>query len=75
MMIGEFRLLSVASYNFHGRHLFPVMIGTCGLVLHRARWAWITLLVTLGLVNVLLVIETVERYFGGDWPLVWRALP
>jgi Predicted membrane protein (DUF2142) len=75
MAAGEFQLLAVAGYNFQGRHLFPAMVGTCGLVLHPRRMASAALLLVIATMNVLLVVESVERYFGGDWTLLWRSLP
>ena len=75
MMVGEFRLLRVAGYNFQGRHLFPAMIGMCALTQHPKRWAWVALLVGVGALNVALMHESVMRYYAGDWLLVWRSLP
>jgi hypothetical protein len=75
MMVGEYRFLPVAGYNFQGRHLFPAMIGTAGLVLHPRQWPRTALLGGVAAINVALAVQSVSRYFGGDWLLLLRSLP
>jgi hypothetical protein len=75
MTVGEYWYLPTAGYNFQGRHLLPVSIGLAGLVLHSHRPAVWTLLGWLGLMNLLLIHETIVRYFDGDWGRLWASLP
>jgi hypothetical protein len=75
MMAGEYWYLATAGYNFQGRHLFPACLVVAGLVIHEhrlTRWGMVGLL---GLINVLLMYESIVRYFGGDWGVFWASLP
>jgi hypothetical protein len=75
MTIGEYWYLPVAGYNFQGRHLLPACVGLAGLVMHDGRIARWTLVGMLGLLNVMLMHESIVRYFGGDWGAFRASLP
>jgi hypothetical protein len=75
MTIGEYWYLPMAGYNFQGRHLLPACIGLAGLVIHDSRATRWTLIALLGLLNVMLMHESIVRYFGGDWGVFRASLP
>jgi hypothetical protein len=75
MTIGEYAYLSTAGYNFQGRHLFPACIAFSGLMLHDNKYARWTLLGFLAVMNVVLMHETIVRYFNGDLARFWASLP
>jgi hypothetical protein len=75
MTIGEYWYLPMAGYNFQGRHLLPACVGLAGLVIHDSRFTRWSLVGMLGLLNVMLMHESIVRYFGGDWGVFRASLP
>ncbi len=74
-LAGEFLYLKTAGYILQGRYLLPASIGLSALLLHRVRAARWTLLAAIVLLDVLLIQQTVTRYYAGDWSRVYAALP
>jgi hypothetical protein len=72
MIVGEYWYLPMAGYNFQGRHLLPACVGFAGLALSGSRVSRWTVVGWLALMNVMLMHESIVRYFGGDWA-VFRA--
>jgi hypothetical protein len=72
MVVGEYWNLSAAGYNFQGRHLLPVSIGIAGVVMSKSRITRWSVVGFVALMNVMLMHESIVRYFGGDWG-VFRA--
>ncbi len=75
MTIGEYWYLPMAGYNFQGRHLFPACIALGGLVVHENRYVRWTIVGWIGLMNLVLIWLSFQRYFGGDWRVFLAALP
>jgi hypothetical protein len=71
----EYRYLAQAGYTFQGRYLFPAGIGLGALLLHRVRPARVALLAGVVVLNVVLVRETVRRYYVDGWRGAVHALP
>jgi hypothetical protein len=74
-LAGGFINLSVAGYMLQGRYFLPVAIGLAPLVMQETRWKRFALPAFVLLINLLLMRETVWRYYGGDWSLLWLSLP
>jgi hypothetical protein len=74
-LVGGFINLSVAGYMLQGRYFLPVAIGLAPLVMQDTRWRRFALPAFVLLLNLLLMRETVGRYYGGDWSLLWLSLP
>lgn len=70
--LGEFWYLPMAGYNIQGRHLLPACIALAGLVMSDSRIARWTVVGAVAVLNVMLMHESIVRYFGGDWG-VFRA--
>jgi hypothetical protein len=75
MVVGGFLNLRVAGYMLQGRYFLPVAIGLAPLVMQDTRWQRWTLPAAVALLNVALMWETVWRYYGGDWSLLWLSFP
>lgn len=58
-----------------GRYLLPVSLALALVVVHRRRFVGRAFIGVLGLFHLALAHETVVRYFGGDYGLLWRSLP
>lgn len=72
----EYLYLHEAGFFLQGRYFLPASIGLgAWLLMHRGTVARATLLSSVMALNVLLFGLTVQRYYAGDWNLVWRALP
>jgi hypothetical protein len=71
----ELRYLREAGYTFQGRYLLPAALGLGAVLLHEVRAARIALLAGLLALNLVLVRETVHRYYGGGWHGAVHALP
>ena len=71
----EFRTLHDAGYTFQGRYLLPAALGLGAVLLHEVRAARIALLGGVLVLNVVLVRETVHRYYGAGWHGAVQALP
>jgi len=71
----EFRYLHDAGYTFQGRYLLPAALGLGAVLLHEVRAARIALLAGVLALNLVLVRETVHRYYGGGWHGAAQALP
>jgi hypothetical protein len=75
VILGEFAYLKQAGFNLQGRHLLPAAVGLAPLVLHRARYARLTLVTFLLVMHAAFVRETVLRYYGGNLGTLIAALP
>jgi hypothetical protein len=72
----EYLYLHEAGYFMQGRYFLPASIGLAApLLLHGGTAARVTYVSSVIALNVLLFNATVNRYYAGDWALVWRALP
>jgi hypothetical protein len=72
----EYLYLHEAGYFLQGRYFLPASIGLgAWLLMHRGTVARATLLSSVVALNVLLFGLTVQRYYAGDWDVVWRAFP
>ena len=71
----ELRYLREAGYTFQGRYLLPAALGLGAVLLHEVRAARIALLAGVLALNLVLVRETVHRYYGGGWHGAVHALP
>ena len=71
----ELRYLREAGYTFQGRYLLPAALGLGAVLLHEVRAARIALLAGVLALNLVLVRETVRRYYGGGWQGAVHALP
>jgi hypothetical protein len=71
----EYRYLADAGYTFQGRYLFPAAIAFGVVLLHRVRAARLAFLAGVVVLNLVLVRETVRRYYGEGWRGVAHALP
>jgi hypothetical protein len=74
-LAGEFFFLPTAGYFLQGRHLLPASLGLAALMWHRVRPVKLVFLVVLIALNVLLLHETVLRYYTRGWSAVVTALP
>jgi hypothetical protein len=72
----EYLYLHEAGFFLQGRYFLPASIGLgAWLLMHRGTVARATLLSSVMALNLLLFGLTVQRYYAGDWNVVWRALP
>ena len=71
----EFRYLHDAGYTFQGRYLLPAAIGLGAVLLHEVRAVRIAFLAGVLVLNLVLVRETVRRYYAGSWRTAVHALP
>ena len=74
-LAGEFFYLPTAGYFLQGRHLLPASLGLAGLMWHRVRPVKLAFLAVLIAMNVLLLHQTVMRYYTRGWSAVVTALP
>ena len=74
-LAGEFFYLPTAGYFLQGRHLLPASLGLAGLMWHRVRPVKFAFLAVLIAMNVLLLHQTVMRYYTRGWTAVVSALP
>jgi hypothetical protein len=74
-LAGEFFYLPTAGYFLQGRHLLPASLGLAGLMWHRVRPVRYAFLAVLIAMNVLLLHQTVMRYYTRGWAAVVSALP
>jgi hypothetical protein len=74
-LAGEFVYLPTAGYFLQGRHLLPASLGLAGLMWHRVRPVRLAFLAVLIAMNVLLLHQTVQRYYTRGWSAVVSALP
>jgi hypothetical protein len=74
-LAGEFFYLPTAGYFLQGRHLLPASLGLTGLMWHRVRPVRLAFLAVLIVMNVLLLHQTVLRYYTRGWSAVVSALP
>ena len=75
MTVGEYWYLPTAGYNFQGRHLLPASIAAAGLVLSDSRITRWTVTGWLALMNLLLMHESIVRYFAGDYAMFRASWP
>jgi hypothetical protein len=71
----EFRFLPHAGYTLQGRYLFPAGLGLGAILLHEVRAARVALLAAVVLLNVVLMRETVHRYYVDGWRGAVHGLP
>lgn len=71
----EYRYLAQAGYTFQGRYLFPAGLALGALLLHRVREARIALFAGVIVLNLVLMRETVRRYYVDGWRGAVHALP
>ena len=62
-------------YTFQGRYLLPAALGLGAVLLHEVRAARIALLAGVLALNLVLVRETVHRYYVDGWHGAVHALP
>jgi Predicted membrane protein (DUF2142) len=74
-LAGEFFFLPTAGYFLQGRHLLPASLGLAGLMWHRVRPVKLALLAVLIAMNVILLHQTVTRYYTRGWTAAAAALP
>ena len=75
-LAGEFSYLTQAGYTLQGRYFLPAVVGLAAPVLsHRVPVARYALLAGVIAVNLLLVRQTVSRYYADGWSGVHQALP
>jgi hypothetical protein len=74
-LVAEVRYLRDAGYTFQGRYLLPAALGLGAVLLHEVRAARIALLAGVLALNLVLVRETVRRYYAGGWQGAVHALP
>ena len=74
-LAGEFVFLPTAGYFLQGRHLLPASLGLAGLMWHRVRPVKFVFLAVLIAMNVLLLHQTVLRYYTRGWSAVVSTLP
>ena len=60
----EFRFLPHAGYTLQGRYIFPAALGLGAVLLHEVRAARIALVVAVVVLNLVLMRETVRRYYA-----------
>jgi hypothetical protein len=70
----EFRYLPQAGYTLQGRYIFPAALGLGAILLHEVRAARLALLAAVVLLNVVLMRETVHRYYSDGWSGLAHAL-
>jgi hypothetical protein len=75
LVAAEFASVSRWGYGLQGRYLLPVALGIFVVVCHPAAWLRRAFVVLMLAFNLYCVDLTVDRYYGGDWSLAWRALP
>jgi hypothetical protein len=73
--VAEFRYLREAGYTFQGRYLLPAALAFGVVVLHEVKAVRIALLAGVLALNVVLVRETVRRYYVEGWRGAVHALP
>ena len=71
----ELHYLRQAGYTFQGRYLLPAALGLGAVLLHEVRAARIALLAGVLALNLVLVRETVHRYYVDGWRGAVHALP
>ncbi len=71
----EYYLLPRFGYVLQGRYFLPVSLGFAIVVSHNYRSLRYLLICCLLVFNCAFFVKTVDRYYGGDWSLAWRALP
>lgn len=71
----EIRYLPDAGYTFQGRYLLPGALGLGAVLLHQVRAARLALLGGVIALNLVLMQETVRRYYVGGWKGAVHALP
>jgi hypothetical protein len=71
----EIRYLREAGYTFQGRYLLPASLGLGAVLLHEVKAARIAMLAGILALNLLLMRETVRRYYGNGWSGAVHALP
>jgi hypothetical protein len=74
-LAAEVRYLRDAGYTFQGRYLLPAAIGLGAVLLHQVRAARIALLAGILALNLVLVRETIRRYYAAGWHGAVHALP
>jgi hypothetical protein len=74
-LAGEFFYLPTAGYFLQGRHLLPASLGLAGLMWHRVGPVRMLFLAVLLAMNVLLLHQTVTRYYTRGWTAVVPSLP
>ena len=74
-LAGELFYLPTAGYFLQGRHLLPASLGLAGLMWHRVRPVKLVFLAVLIAMNVLLLHQTVIRYYTRGWTAMVAALP
>jgi len=75
LLVGEYVHFARTGYILQGRYFLPVALGFLVVASHPIRTlrrAFVLLLVGFNLYAIQL---SVERYYAGDWSLVWRAMP
>ena len=71
---GEFTQHAQAGLMLQGRYFAPAALPRALLAGGQDRVSRWTLPALLAGLHVALAVATVDRYFGGDWALWWRAL-
>jgi len=71
----ELRYLRDAGYTFQGRYVLPAGLGLGAVLLHEVRAARLALLAGVVALHLVLVQETVHRYYGDGWRGAVHALP
>lgn len=71
----EFVYVPRAGYAIQGRHFLPAALGFLVVVCHPLVWLRRVFVAFMIAFNLYCVTLTVDRYYAGDWSLVWRALP
>jgi hypothetical protein len=75
-LAGEYGFLSQAGYQLQGRYFLPAIIGLAAIALsHRVALARYALLAAVIVVNLLLMQQTVTRYYADGWTGFREALP
>jgi hypothetical protein len=70
---GEFLYLPIAGFTLQGRYLLPASLAFSIVLLGQGRgWRYAAAGGLLAL-NVVLVQQTVQRYYDGSWTRLWQA--
>jgi hypothetical protein len=75
LVAAEFAKVPRWGYAIQGRYFLPVALGVAVLVCHPVAWLRRAFVAFLVVFQLLCLQLTVDRYYGGDWSLAWRALP
>jgi hypothetical protein len=75
LLAGEYAYFARTGYILQGRYFLPVALGFFLVAAHPQRMLRRAFVLALVGFNLYAIQLGVERYYAGDWSLVWRAMP